>query len=270
MDVQFNLRKLDIIIRGCPVDYNRVIFNGCMLFKYHSDGTVKCKDCCDEDMPLLIDFLKCEELDFDEYLAIKSMLGFIPFYERNVNGENIYKPGLEFSTEEELTARQKPTVMDTVLGIQIPKAITNHMLTLTGLRSDFNEEITMDKFPKHIRPYVLGALKDISKGGVFNLHSMLVYDFLNMLDIFHGEPMFISGDELLLNTTANRIAAGYIDVQILYFTAYVDPHTDPARLTSGIIEVLPSYKKFSAILGDMNRIDSAVLNYILGKKIGVI
>jgi hypothetical protein len=193
-------------------------------------------------------------------LAIKEVIGFVLVIGPVTDGYCDYVPGLEFSTPEEFTARQKPIEYGYFMKFQVPKAIINN-IRIIGQMEDSGTKIP-EKIKELMAP--IPELAQHAKSAIRKLISMvevsvptqthiqltiddlLVYDFLDILHLFNGTPKFVHGDVLLEDTFVNRVFSGNPKPVVYKYTLPPDQeyieHFD--SLPNSVIETSLIYKSF--------------------------
>jgi hypothetical protein len=173
-----------------------------------------------------------EQLNIEKLLQVRRILGFIPFYSR-ADGNKYYNPVLDFTTTEEFSARKKPVIMDTFLGVSLPQAFINDIRFTESLISAFTDglccRIVVDGVEAPTVSAVVRALNKISQSTPdtfttgkrhnvsLSIEDAKVFKFLG-LSYLIKLPCYIANNQITAEMSLNaRIEYGDLDPEIWYF-----------------------------------------------------
>jgi hypothetical protein len=144
--------------------------------------------------------------------VFKELIGFIPYYDTNENGKNVYVP------ESVFLARQKPIEMCEYHGVQIPKAFMNEIEVAHGIVDAFgNNDVIKEPMTGEWQDMLIPALEKLTSGEKFTLSDIKVFDYIGIIHIVTMGEVFINGDKIYQDTTKNRLLCGNVNPNTLEF-----------------------------------------------------
>lgn len=177
------------------------------------------------------------KLTFAKYL--KQYLGFIPYYRID---NNSVKHWIDESAFDMLS---KSPVFTDIFNAQIPRAFMRYIrdCNMEEVKYDIRDILSI-RDDTTVMDVIHEALTALNTPAQYTVNDMSVYYVLGMGELFDGEPRFINGDTLYLDTMDNRMQNGTLYPQLYKFEI---PRVS-SHLPLQLARYLPEYWKIRSIM----------------------